>query len=763
MKTSNDWRIEFGETTNVLKCDTQQSATRLSIWLPKVTSGNATLGQAFERREAPCGEATADSLGQRKRAPIARKFWGIFLAGLLFSPAMADSAFAGAGAYEPFDYSPANSDLNSNNGGTGFSGPWAPGGYNASLYDNYDIAAGSLTFGALQVSGNHVHSSAVNAIAGLTRPLTEPLGADGTTRYISFLVRPEGTLGAGVFNGFFGLILHRAEAFPGANPEPPELFLGKPGGEQIDQYVLENRGGAMQVPSGVLAEVGKTVLLVVRADFRAGVDKFTLYINPTPLCPEPAQGIVKEDIDSGPITELTIYSTGEFSMDELRVGNTFADVTPAISTPAYEGFGYSPAGLVLSGNNGGTGFSGPWVSGGYNASLHDNYEIAEGSLTFGSLLVSGNRVHSSAVNAIAGLTRPLSACFGTPGTTRYLSFLLRPEGALDAGIFNGFFGLILHRPEAFPGANPEPPELFVGKPGADAVHEYVLENRGGANQVASGVQVEIGKIAFLVIKAEFTEATAKFTLYLNPTPGCLEPAEGLVKEDIDSGTISDLTIYSSGEFSMDELRVGNTFADVTPVAPAAPLTLSCPDDLVLVCGSDNTAAIAAWLANATCAGGCGTCQVTHDYSGLSGGECGTATVTFTASDECCEVATCTRTIKVISNWIGFFQPVDNPPVFNRVKAGRSIPVKFSLSGFQGLDIFAPGYPASTPIPCDFSSPTVPLEETVVAASNSLTYDPITDVYTYIWRTDKAWAGSCRELILKLTDDTSHYAYFSFTR
>jgi hypothetical protein len=436
------------------------------------------------------------------------------------------------------------------------------------------------------------------------------------------------------------------------------------------------------------------------------------------------------------------------------VGRTFADVTPAVSTPAYEGFDYSP-GVVLNGNNGGTGFSGPWAPGGFNASLHDNYDIAAGSLTFGSLQVSGNRVHSPAVNAIAGLTRPLSPCVGTPGTTRYFSFLLRPEDTLDAGIFNGFFGLILHQPSANP-------ELFIGKPGGGAVHDYVLENRGGANQVASGVQVEVGKTAFLVIKAQFTESNDTFTLYMNPTPGCPEPGQGIVKQDIDNGIITELTIYSSGEFSMDELRVGNTFADVTPVA-ATPLTLTCPDDLVLQCGQDNTAAIAAWLSSATCSGGCGPCQVTHDYAGLSEGDCGTATVTFTATDECCGMATCSRTITVIWNFAGFFKPVENPPVFNRVKAGRGIPVRFSLGGDQGLAIFASGYPASVQIPCDFSSPTVPLNDTVAAGSDSLSYDPASDTYTYIWRTDRAWAGTCRALILKLADGTLHYAYFSFTR
>jgi hypothetical protein len=537
------------------------------------------------------------------------------------------------------------------------------------------------------------------------------------------------------------------------------LYVGKPGSG--DQYVLENRGGAMQVPSSVLAQSGQTVLVVVRADFTDGLNKFTLYVNPTPGCPEPSQGIVKEDIDGGTITELTIYSTGEFSMDELRVGNTFADVTPAMSA-AYEGFDYSLAGSDLNGNNGGTGFAGPWMPGGYNASLFDNYDVAAGSLTFGSLVVSGNRVHSSAVNAIAGLTRPLSQCLGTPGTTRYISLLLRPEGTLDAGIFNGFFGLIFHRPETFPGANPEPPELYVGKPGGGAVHEYALENRGGSSQVASGVQVEIGKTAFVVIKAEFTEGNDTFTLYMNPAPGCPEPSQGMVKQDIDNGMITELTLYSSGEFSMDEIRVGNTFADVTPVAPTGPLTLNCPDNLVLECGQDNTAAIAAWLASATCSGGCGNCQVTNDYAGLSDGTCGTAAVTFTATD-CCGIATCTRTISVIWNWAGFFQPVENPPVFNRAKAGSGIPVRFSLGGDQGLDIFAPGYPASGTIPCALATQSVPVQETVAAGSSHLSFNPLTGQYTFIWKTDKAWAGTCRELVVKLADGTSHSAYFNFTR
>src|SRR5438445_3582384 len=60
---------------------------------------------------------------------------------------------------------------------------------------------------------------------------------------------------------------------------------------------------------------------------------------------------------------------------------------------------------------------------------------------------------------------------------------------------------------------------------------------------------------------------------------------------------------------------------------------------------------------------------------------------------------------------GFFAPVDNPPTFNRVKAGTAVPVKFSLGGDQGLNIFAG------------------------------------------WR-----GGTCRKLTVRLSDGSDHIAY-----
>jgi hypothetical protein len=113
------------------------------------------------------------------------------------------------------------------------------------------------------------------------------------------------------------------------------------------------------------------------------------------------------------------------------------------------------------------------------------------------------------------------------------------------------------------------------------------------------------------------------------------------------------------------------------------------------------------------------------------------------------------------NFTGFFSPVDNPPVLNSAKAGSAIPVKFSLGGNQGLNIFAQDYPRSTQIPCDSTAPIDGVEQTVTAGSSSLTYDATADQYTYVWKTDKAWTKTCRQLAIQLTDGSVHRANFSF--
>jgi hypothetical protein len=142
---------------------------------------------------------------------------------------------------------------------------------------------------------------------------------------------------------------------------------------------------------------------------------------------------------------------------------------------------------------------------------------------------------------------------------------------------------------------------------------------------------------------------------------------------------------------------------------------------------------------------------------------GTYTITYTATDSAGNSVSMIRTIKVLYNFSGFFKPIDNLPTWNSVKAGSTIPTKFSLGGYQGLDIFTSGYPASQKIDCASNIPIGIVEGTVTAGSSNLSYNATADQYNYIWKTDKGWAGSCRQLIVQLKDGTYHNASFNFKK
>jgi hypothetical protein len=112
---------------------------------------------------------------------------------------------------------------------------------------------------------------------------------------------------------------------------------------------------------------------------------------------------------------------------------------------------------------------------------------------------------------------------------------------------------------------------------------------------------------------------------------------------------------------------------------------------------------------------------------------------------------------------GFLPPVDNIPVLNSVKAGNSIPVKFGLGGNYGLDIFAVGSPTSQTITCSASAVVDEVEETVTAGASSLSYNSATGIYSYVWKSDKGWAGTCRQLILNFKDGSTQRANFRFLK
>jgi len=192
-------------------------------------------------------------------------------------------------------------------------------------------------------------------------------------------------------------------------------------------------------------------------------------------------------------------------------------------------------------------------------------------------------------------------------------------------------------------------------------------------------------------------------------------------------------------------------------------SISCPSDVVVNLPMNSTAtSMVVNYPDVTATDSCSS-SVTVNSTPASGSvfPVGVTTVNATADDGAGHIAACNFKVTVQYNFAGFFPPVANLPALNIVQAGRGIPVKFSLSGNKGLGIFAPGSPSSGPIVCNSSDPATLLEETVTAGGSSLSYDPITDQYIYVWKTEPGWAGTCRQLVVQLNDGSIHRANFKF--
>jgi predicted extracellular nuclease len=137
---------------------------------------------------------------------------------------------------------------------------------------------------------------------------------------------------------------------------------------------------------------------------------------------------------------------------------------------------------------------------------------------------------------------------------------------------------------------------------------------------------------------------------------------------------------------------------------------------------------------------------------------GSFSVTVRATGPTGRTATDTAVVDVIWDFGGFYGPIRSRPALNDVTAGAMVVLKFALAGDQGMDILESGYPASAQFACGTAPPQDASQPT---AGQGLQFDPATGLYSYLWKTDKAWAGTCRTFVLTLVDGTSHVADMRF--
>jgi len=206
----------------------------------------------------------------------------------------------------------------------------------------------------------------------------------------------------------------------------------------------------------------------------------------------------------------------------------------------------------------------------------------------------------------------------------------------------------------------------------------------------------------------------------------------------------------------NESSATNGYTVVDKSAPA--IDLRTPADGA-VYGLDEQVAADYSCADEDDGSGIATCTGdVPDGANLDTSDFGSHSFTVNASDNAGNTAVKTVTYHVQFAFEGFFGLDEG---VNVEKAGRTIPIKFSLDGNQGRDVFASGYPRSVEVPCGSIVDADGGQPTRSPGRTKLRYKPRRDLYTYLWKTEKSWKGDCRQFVLKLDDGSYHRADFRF--
>ncbi|MCC6460167.1 MAG: PKD domain-containing protein [Saprospiraceae bacterium] len=246
-------------------------------------------------------------------------------------------------AYEAFD-TPANSALNSQTGGAGWSEPWLVQNGDLIL-PGYQTGSGAapLAFGALQTLGRYATGGRVYLTAG-RRLDTNPDGPfrdfisdtdnaigtqTGTTLWLSALLRKENNNNQSVFAG-----LHDSQAPWCLDCTAQEVSFGYFEGhsEVLGQRRWTLRLGDAYYPSAVAVAPGVAAFLVVKIQFNAGHTAVDFFVNPGALGnTSPSPTLSQTSTSPFSFRSLAAYlgdSPGNGAIDEIRLANSYACVAP---------------------------------------------------------------------------------------------------------------------------------------------------------------------------------------------------------------------------------------------------------------------------------------------------------------------------------------------------------------------------------------------------------------------------------------------------
>jgi hypothetical protein len=190
-------------------------------------------------------------------------------------------------------------------------------------------------------------------------------------------------------------------------------------------------------------------------------------------------------------------------------------------------------------------------------------------------------------------------------------------------------------------------------------------------------------------------------------------------------------------------------------------TITCPSDIAVQSGGGGATVVVYPLPAAS--DNCVIPTVVCSPPSGSVFQIGVTRVTCSATDACGNSSSCSFSVSVCYSFLGFFSPVENPPMANRVNAGQTVALKFTVMAGQNYisDLSTVMYLESANLSdClrDRSGP--PVDE---RGASAVHYDSVENQFVINWKTNKKWANTCRKFILTLNDGSTHVLYFEFVR
>lgn len=212
------------------------------------------------------------------------------------------------------------------------------------------------------------------------------------------------------------------------------------------------------------------------------------------------------------------------------------------------------------------------------------------------------------------------------------------------------------------------------------------------------------------------------------------------------------SIANADQADADQDGLGDV-CDANNTHDTTPPTLVCPSNITLIQGQPIN------LGSPTVSDIVDTTP-TVSNNAPSSFPIGTTVVNWTATDQSGNQATCQQTVKLIYNFQGFFQPVDNLPVTNTVKNGSTVPVKWRLLDANGsyiTDTSSFINSKYTQSSCGGTADAIE-ETTATTGGTELRWDSTAQQFVYNWKTP-ALAGKCIQLVLTFNDGVSRTANF----